>query len=104
MLVIEFIHACTLMDTANTFIVDERSNSSGRIYTKARCASAKQICLFLLFVLFIRVGGSPVNAYFGDTANYTAATANVMDNILVVSRTELPFNYQAMRTNVPKLG
>lgn len=39
-------------------------------------------------------------------SNYAAATANAMamDNILVVSRTRLPFNYQAMRTNVPELG
>lgn len=27
-----------------------------------------------------------------------------MDNILVVSRTRLPFNYQAIRTNMPELG
>ena len=39
-------------------------------------------------------------------SNYAAATANAMamDNVLVVSRTRLPFNYQALRTNVPELG
>lgn len=39
-------------------------------------------------------------------SNYEAATANAMamDNILVVSRTRLPFNFYTMRTNVPELG
>lgn len=39
-------------------------------------------------------------------SNYAAATANAMamDNVLVVSRTRLPFNYQALRTNVPEPG
>lgn len=39
-------------------------------------------------------------------SNYAAATANpcALDNILVVSRTRLPFNFSVLRTNVPELG
>lgn len=39
-------------------------------------------------------------------SNYAAATANpcALDNILVVSRTRLPINFSALRTNVPELG
>lgn len=39
-------------------------------------------------------------------SNYAAATSWPMgiDNILVVSRTRLPLNFQALRTNVPELG
>lgn len=39
-------------------------------------------------------------------SNYAAATSWPLgiDNILVVSRTQLPLNFQALRTNVPELG
>ena len=47
-----------------------------------------------------------LNEYGSWDSNYAAATANpcALDNILVVSRTRLPFNFSVLRTNVPELG
>jgi hypothetical protein len=46
------------------------------------------------------------NEFGSWDSNYAAATASpcALDNILVVSRTRLPINFSALRTNVPELG
>ena len=56
--------------------------------------------------LVIFDGSVEVDALGSWDSNYAAATANPcsQDNILVVSRTRLPFNFLVLRTNVPEIG